>query len=203
MNLPVRITRGWWLLAGAVGLISGLRLGAQSVSVRLSGDSLRVAAPRLHFLEGKALQRLHDGNTVTFLIQLSLLTDSGVTVRARDIQRFALSYDLWEEKYSASRLGSRHSSVSHLAQTAVEAWCLDQLVASSSGLSPDKPFSVRLEVRAEDPKEPWSEPGLSFGRLIEIFSRPARGQQLRWMEEAGPFRLTDLKSGAGRGPGAG
>jgi hypothetical protein len=199
------MTRGWWLFAGAAGLLFGIRLGAQNLAVRLDGDTVRVSAPRFHFVEGKALERLQNGATVNFMVQLSLLADSGITVKGRDIQRFAISYDLWEEKFSVVRPGAVRRAASHLAATAAESWCIDQMNASVSGLSPEKQFSVRLEVRAEDPKEAtsWSEPGFSFGRLIEIFSRPARGRQLRWIEEAGPFRLIDLRLPTGRGPGAG
>lgn len=202
---PLRVTRAWWLLAGAGGLLFGIRLGAQNISVRVDGGGIRVSAPRFHFVEGKALERLHNGATVNYIVQLSLLADAGAVLKGRDIQRFAISYDLWEEKYTVVRVAPARSSISHLPAAGAESWCVDQLNAPTTGLSPESPFSVRLEVRAEDPKDAgsWTEPGLSFGRLIEIFSRPARGQQLRWIEEAGPFRLIDLKSPTGRGPGAG
>jgi hypothetical protein len=37
------------------------------------------------------------------------------------------------------------------------------------------------------------ESGINLTRLIEVFSNPARAQQMRWEAVAGPMRLMDLK----------
>ncbi len=57
------ITRRWWLLAIA-GAPVVLGISAQTLLPRLDNDYLRVSAPNLQFLTGKALERLKDGNTV-------------------------------------------------------------------------------------------------------------------------------------------
>src|SRR2546423_115699 len=49
-------------------------LAAQALTVRIDGDQLRINSPHLHFLEGEAINRLHDGATVKYALQLSART---------------------------------------------------------------------------------------------------------------------------------
>jgi hypothetical protein len=168
--------------------------------VSLSGEALRVSAPRLQFLEGKTMERLQDGVPLSFIFQLSLSLDAHASIRTRALERFSFSYDLWEEKISVVKTGSPAAAASHLGARAAERWCLDHLTLSTAGLAEDRPFWIRLEVRGEDPKEDpglLSSPAATFSRLVEIFSRPARGQQMRWQDQVGPLRLMDLKKRGG------
>ena len=177
----------------------------QSLLVRREGDRLRVTAPQIRFLNGRPLETLRNGASVSFASQISLSTISVSSnsvssetppLLARHVDRFVVSYDLWEEKFSAMRPGPPQRSVSRLTGPATEAWCLDQALPIPSALTPQRRFSVRLELRAEDPRETASvvgEPGINITRLIEIFSRPPRTQQPRWVAGAGPLRLEDLK----------
>jgi hypothetical protein len=184
----------FWLLASGFWLLGPAAL-AQSLAVRLDGDRLRVSAPNLRFLAGRPLERLKNGASVAFDVQLSLSIEGG-RVRERAADRFGISYDLWEERFSVTSLGPSARSVSRLTPTAAEAWCLDHLALPAAGLPPARPFWIRLEVRAEDPRERLTavgETGISLSRLIEIFSRPARDPQARWTEEAGPLRLADIQ----------
>jgi hypothetical protein len=53
-----------------------------------------------------------------------------------------------------------------------------------------------LELRAEDARDQagvLDDGGINLTRLIEIFSSPARAQQMRWEQVAGPMRLLELK----------
>lgn len=186
-----RVTRRWWLLASLCAPVC-LGLTSQPLNVRLDGDDLRVSSPYLHFISGKPLERLKDGAAVVFLGQLSLSTDSNATVFRRAVNRFVVSYDIWEERFSIAAPGR---SVSHLSAAAAESWCLDNLAIGAPGLMAGQPFWVRLELRVEDPRDTDSmvgEPGLSLSKLVEIFSRPARGQEPRWELKAGPLRLANL-----------
>jgi hypothetical protein len=199
------ITRKRWLLAGvAIVLsqaVSSQALAAQSLSVVWDGDDLHVAAPQLHFLAGKPLERLKDGASVVFLTQLTLTTDSFNSILRRTPERFVFSYDLWEEKFSVTKLGPGQRTITHLSATAAEAWCLDNVAISASSLPTDHPFWLRFELRAADPKDEAAvigEPGINLTRLIEIFSRRPRDQQPQWTAEAGPLRLGDLKRILGR-----
>jgi len=200
----VRLSRRSWLLAGlTVSLSRGLDYfsEAPSLGVTWDGDNIHITAPRLHFLTGAPLNRLRDGGTVVYLSQLTLLTDSRATIFRRVPDRLVLSYDLWEERFSVTRLGSSPRSVSHLSASAAEAWCLDTLLIPALGLAPDKPFWIRFELRTADGKELSSvvgEPGISITRLIEIFSRKPGPEEPHWMLEAGPLRLSELTRTPGR-----
>src|ERR1035438_6466124 len=122
----VTISRRRWLLAGVAIPLSCLG-AAERLSVAWDGDDLRVAAPQLHFLAGKPLDRLRDGAAVVFLTQLTLTTDNFTTSLRRTPERFVFSYDLWEEKFSVTKLGEGQRTVSHLSAMAAEAWCLDNV----------------------------------------------------------------------------
>jgi hypothetical protein len=179
----------------ASGACFAVSASAETLEARLVAGRLRVTAPQLHFVTGKPLERLRNGAPVPFAIQLALSTDRWTTVLQRDIERFVLSYDLWEEKFSISKLGSPRKAVSHLTATAAETWCVDEMAVPPAGVSPDQPFWLRLEVRAESPGEDTSiltDEGVSLTRLVEMFSRRTRNDQTRWATEAGPFRLADL-----------
>jgi len=201
MSAGREVLRGRWL--AGLGLFACLPLGAQRLEARLANELLRVSAPQLRFLTGKPLERLRNGAPVAFVFHLTLSTDVHATVFSRDIERFVLSYDLWEEKFSIVKLGHPRRSVSHLSSEATEAWCVDELRLPTPGLAREKPFWVRLEARAEAPREQAAlenETAVSLARLIEAFSRRARGEQARWVVEAGPLRLVDLKQDTSRAP---
>ena len=162
---------------------------------------MHVAAPQLHFLTGKPLERLRDGAAVVFLTQLTLTTDNFTTSLRRTPERFIFSYDLWEEKFSVTKLGEGQRTVAHLSAAAAEAWCLDNVAISSTGLPQDRPFWLRFELRGAEPKDEAAvigDSGLNITRLIEIFSRRPRDQQPQWTADAGPLRLDGLKKLTGR-----
>ena len=173
-----------------------LGLTAQALWVRLDGDDLRITAPQLRFLSGKPLEKLKDGASVVFLAQLSLSTEVNAPAIKRAVDRFVVSYDVWEEKFAVTRTGMERETISHLSSSAAESWCLDHLAIGIGSVAPDKPFWLRLELRAEDARDQagvLDDAGINLTRLIEIFSSPARAQQMRSEQVAGPMRLSDLK----------
>lgn len=177
------------------------------MGVRLDGDYLRISLPNVDFLRGKPLERLKDGAAVAFIGQLTLTTSPAArTPAARSIARFALSYDIWEERFSVTRIGqtpAQRRTVSHLSAAAAEAWCIDNLTIDRGLIPADKDFYIQLDLRAEDPKDQlgsiFGDTGINITRLIEIFGRPARGSQPRWLLNSGPHRLVDLKKTEVRG----
>jgi hypothetical protein len=178
----------------------------QSMTVRLDGDYLRITLPHLDFLKGKSLERLKDGASVAFIGQLSIGTSpNSLTPIARAVARFALSYDIWEERFSVTKIGQSpdsRRSASHLSQQAAENWCLDNMVIDRSQLPADKDFYVQLDLRAEDPRDQLGiigDPGINLTRLIELFGRAPRSPQERWLLNSGPHRLGDLKKTEIRG----
>jgi hypothetical protein len=189
------VTRRLWLVAGITAPL-GWSLAAPRLLIRREGANLRISAPQIRFLNGKPLEQLKNGANVSFVSQISMTgAESPSIVLVRVVDRFVVSYDLWEEKFSVTRVGPPMRSISRLNVPATEAWCLDEVLPLPDSFSETRPFWIKLELRAEDPKESAAivgEPGINLTRLVEIFSRPPRNQQPRWVETAGPLRLQDL-----------
>ena len=188
-----RISRRSWLLAGLA--IPLFRAWANPVlRVTSDGDNLHVAASQLHFLTGRPLARLKDGNVVVFLSQLTLFRDDHVTVIKSQPERITVSYDLWEEKFQVGMAVDRRSA-SRLSVGDTEAWCMENLAISALGLETQRPFWLRFELRAASEKEVSAvagDTGISIRGLIEMFSRRAGADQPHWELDAGPLRLGDL-----------
>jgi hypothetical protein len=197
----VPVARRWWLIASFSAPFA-IALNGQTLAVRLDqANFVHISAPGLHFLTGKALERLKDGATVSFVGQLSVSADPNATLQARAIARFALSYDIWEEKFKVTRFsGSKTEAPAHtgsnLTAAAAETWCLESLTLDVSQIPPDKLIRIHFELRAEDGQDGAGvvgDPGINLTRLIELFSRPPRTKQQNWQLDAGPLRLADLR----------
>src|SRR5262249_13689899 len=109
---------------------------------------------------------------------------------------FAVSYDLWEEKFAVTKLGSAPKAVSHLTAAAAEAWCIDNTSMPTGVLPQNEAFWVRLDYRAEEAgnaADQAENSSFSLSSLVDIFSRRARGEQVHGSEEVGPLRLIELK----------
>lgn len=157
---------------------------------------LRVAAPGLHFLEGRALRRLQDGAALVFSLQLSVSPDQFRTVSRRQVERFAVSFDLWEEKFAVTRLSLVREQATHLSRDAAEAWLFAHAGVPLGGLKPDSNHWVRAELRADDPRDAGGfllDPAVTLTRLVEWFGRAPRGESQRWTLEHGPFRPAELR----------
>ena len=174
--------------------------GEPLLRVTSDGDNLHVAAPQLHFLAGRPLARLKDGNIVVFLSQLTLFREDRITVIRRKPERFTVSYDLWEEKFQVGMAVDRRSAA-RLSLEETETWCLDNLAISALGLETQRPFWLRFELRAASEKEISAvagDTGISIRSLIEMFSRRAGADEPHWALNAGPLRLGDLPRTSGR-----
>jgi hypothetical protein len=172
--------------------LAGMTVSSQGLLPHHVGGDIRVTAPSLHFLTGKSLSRLHDGAAVPFDFQLIIA--SGSKVVARSLERFTVSYDVWEEKFSVVRVSDLRRSGMRLSAASAESWCLDNIVLPAAGLPAGQQLSARLEIRSAEPKEPLAaSSGINLATLIDIFSRPSRPQQDRWSVESAPFQLADLK----------
>jgi hypothetical protein len=167
-------------------------LAAQSLTARVDRDQLHIAAPRIHFLTGEALNRLHDGATVIYAFQLTARGEGIGNVLSRSQERFAVSYDLWEERFAVTKLGSPGRSVSHLSAGAAEAWCLDNTTIPVAVLPAKEALWLRLEYRAENPAPDQDSSSFTLSGLIDIFSRRPRNEQVHGLEEVGPLRLQNL-----------
>ncbi len=189
------VTRRLWLVAGFSAPF-GWSLAIPPLLVRRNGPNLHISAPQIRFLAGKPLEQLKNGATVGFVCQVTMTPgETSVSVLARTVDRFVVSYDIWEEKFSATRPGPPMRRADRMNVPAAEAWCLDEPLTPPPSLPLASPFWIKLELRAEDPKDSAAiigEPGINLNRLVELFSRPPRSTQPHWMEIAGPLRLQDL-----------
>ena len=130
-----------------------MRVSAQTVTVDTVGDALRIHAPGFSFLKGESLARLKDGRSVRVELVAAVLSAPGKSAAATTRRIFALSYDLWEERFAVTAVDARSRSVSHLMAAAAEAWCVEQLavpVSALGALGRDLPFWIRLEYRLLD-----------------------------------------------------
>jgi hypothetical protein len=171
----------------------GGRSSAQAVTVDTVGDALRVRAPGFSFLKGDPLTRLRDGRTVRVELAVLVLPGPGKPPAAATRRVFALSYDLWEERFAVTVSDARAQSVSHLGQAAAEAWCVEQLVVPLSAigaLGRDAPFWIRLEYNVLDGDGGPGSPdgGYTLQGLIDLLSRRRKTDSSSQALEAGPFR---------------
>src|SRR5436190_8055975 len=172
-----RATR-WALLAITVAC-AALALSPQGLIARWAGDRLQVTPIGLHFLTGKALDRLHEGAAVPFAFRLSLFNSPQPPPLQSSLARFIVSYDVWSEKFKIvlQSVGTR-TAVTNLAPTAAEAWCVSQMGLSVINVPNDRDLWMRLEIRAEDPmpRAPIADAGLSLSSLVDVLTRPPRSE---------------------------
>lgn len=188
-----------WCPMAALWIFVYPLLHGQDAVVGWNGKELRLAAPRFEFLTGRALERLKNGAAVSFDFQLTASAGAGGPPLRRAFERFVVSYDLWEEKFSVTGIertrGNRRSG-SHLTAQAAHSWCLENVALPTAGLAEDRPLYLQLDVQAAGPKEAptlTADPAANLTALIDLFSRPARARAERHTLRAGPVRLMDLK----------
>lgn len=188
-------SKRWPMVATTVAFCAlGLSFAVEALSPRWNGDRLQVAAPGIHFLTGRALERLHDGADVSFAFQLTLSTIPRSVPLERALDRFIVSYDVWGETFKVVEARPPRRTVTHLAAGAAEAWCIDHMGVPALGAPNDKDLWLRLEIRAEQaPPRLMTDSGLSLRSLIELFNGAAPPATQQWSAETGPFRLHDVK----------
>ena len=198
-----RISRRSWLLAGLTAPLFSAR-AAEPMKVSFDGDNLHVAAPSLHFLNGKPLERLKDGDVVAYVTQLELFDESRTLLLRQLKGRFVVSYALWEEKFSVTLLGNSQGSPPRVSEglsaASAEAWCVENLAMSATGLAPNLYYWLRLQLRTGTPRDLTedSRAGISIPGLIELLSRK-NTETTQWGPLETRVRLADLPRPAGRG----
>jgi hypothetical protein len=169
-------------------------VSAQALTVDIVGDALKIRAPGFSFLNGDPLARLKDGRSVRVELAALVLPAPGRSPAASTRRIFALSYDLWEERFAVTAVDARSQSVSHLMLTAAEAWCVEQLaipLKALDALGRDLPFWIRLEYRILDGDSPsdQADSGYTLQALIDALSRRRKAESSPHPLEAGPFKL--------------
>ena len=198
-----RISRRSWLLAGLTFPLFSAR-AADAMKVIYDGDNLHVAAPNLHFLTGKPLERLKYGDVVAYVLQLELLNEARTIVLRPQKGRFVVSYALWEEKFSVTQLASSPGvgprTVEGLSATDAETWCFNNLTMSTLGLAPNQYYWLRLELRTGTARDfaDDNKIGISIKDLIDLLGRK-NTEVTHWGPLETRVRLADLPRMAGRG----
>jgi hypothetical protein len=167
---------------------------AQSVTIARVGAAIAARAPEFDFIKGEPLTRLKDGRTVRVDLALDVLPGPGGAAAAQGRQTYVLSYDLWEERFAVTQVGSPSRSIAYLTSAGAEDWCLEQLTVPLSALGRlgrDLPFWIRLGYRVQDADLPAADDGADFTLrgLVDALSRRRRNIPLTHSVEAGPFRL--------------
>lgn len=185
------------LLIAVAGILSANLLAKpKPMVVEHCGDHLCVNAPQVHFIEGKAVEKLRNGSTVTYVLSLVVSKVKNPTPVFLKEERFLVSYDLWEEKYSVMQTGPGGRTASRLTAAMAEAWCLENMPIPLQAIPERQSFMVRLECSIEENENgsvEKSNSGLTLAALIDIFSRKRETVPLKWEAAAGPLRLDDLK----------
>ena len=196
-----KITRqliAWMGLSFGLGF--GLALVAEDLILQRHNEQLHFIAPKAHFVAGRTLERLRDGVAVPIDFNLTLSVGAKQNIVERQMERFVISYDLWEESYRVVRLGQRKSA-SNLSAAQLETWCFDNLGLPLDRIPKDQPLFFRVEIRTAEVVpaktvfmgvDAFSDP---MKALIAVFSNPPTRQQAHWMYENGPFSLGDLNKG--------
>ena len=173
---------------------------AEELILNWRDNRLEFSAPRVHFLTGKPLERLHKAAQVPFDFQITLWAGTRTQEFRKIPQRFVISYDLWDETYQVVKTLGGLKKVSHLTAPQAEAWCLAQMPVDVSGLAGNELFWARVDIRTQDGKlapvfgrESITESGISLNSLIDLFSRPAQKEQPHWTLDSGPLTLDELK----------
>lgn len=173
-----------------------LAIWAEDLMLRRHEDQLRFTAPKIHFVAGRAVDRLKEGNAVPVYFQATIAVGSRSNVVERLVESFVISYDLWEERFKVVARGQRKSA-SNLTAVQTEAWCFENLGISLANIPRNQPLYFKLEIRTEDSNARLplfnSQDNFNLTALINLFSRPAERQQWHWSGEAGPFGYGDLR----------
>jgi hypothetical protein len=165
---------------------------AGALVVEHQGERLRLSAPGFHFIDGRPLEQLHNGAAVTYVLSVTVGAERGSARWGRVEERFVLSYDLWEERFSVVQAAPPRRTASHLTRDAAEAWCLDAVSPRAAPVPAEKTFVVKLDCSVLE-QEPQSREGLTLSALLDVFSRRAAAAQPHWEAWSPPLRLADLK----------
>lgn len=193
--------RLWWVVLAFAGGVA-TAMAAEELILRARGPRLEFTAPRLHYLTGRPLARLHNAEPVVFEIQVTLAAGTRLNIVKRSTARFVISYDLWEEKFKVTKTLPALKTANHLTANEVEAWCVQEMAMTDlAELASDQPLWARMEIRAEERdrrlfgRDNITDDGISLTSLIEKFSRLPQTAQLRWILEEGPVTLAQLRRG--------
>jgi hypothetical protein len=191
----VHLTHARLALITAVVCVSPLAVVAQSFDVRAVADVLQLRGSGVGLIEGRVAEHLKDGRSVRADFELTLLDKPRGGAVAHGQYGFIVSYDLWEQRFAVTRVGTPPRSISHLSARSAEGWCLENMtvpLASLGRFAHNVRFWIRIDYRVED-RAPAANPedDSTFGlrTLIDVLSRRRQDEMPVRSLEAGPFRV--------------
>ena len=171
---------------------------AQSVTVNVAGDTLRVRAPGFTFIKGEPLARLKDGRAVQIDFALAVLPKPAGAAIAETRQGFVLSYDLWEERFAvtivdpeprpriAGHFRTSRRKMRKPGASITRRWHERSAVSAGTRCSGSEwPIRCATATCARS----RGRFGFSLRGLIDRLSRRTNADDLRDAIDAGPFRL--------------
>ena len=180
------------------------RLSAQTLTIDVVGEALKIRAPGFSFLKGDPLARLKDGRSVRVELAAMVLPAPGKSPAATSATDLRVELrSLGGTIRRDDAVDARSRSVSHLTMAAAEAWCVEQLaipVSALGALGRDLPFWIRLEYRVldGDGTSDAEDSGYTLQALIDALSRRRKTESSPHALEAGPFRLPSRGSSSPR-----
>jgi len=191
----MQLTRARLALITVVIATTAFVLEAQSFDVRAVADTLQLRGAGLGLIEGRVAEHLKDGRSVRVDFDVTVLEKPRGGSVAHGQYSFNVSYDLWEQRYAVTRVGTPPRSISHLTARNAEGWCLENMTVPLTSLgrfAHDVPFWIRIDYRVQDraPAEsPNDDSTLGLRTLIDLLSRRKQEEMPVRSLEAGPFRV--------------
>jgi hypothetical protein len=191
----VPVTRARRTIITVVVASLALVLEAQSFDVRAVADMLQLRGAGLGLIEGRVAEHLKDGRSVRVDFDVTVLEKPRGGSVTHGQYSFNVSYDLWEQRYAVTRVGTPPRSISHLTARSAEGWCLENMTVPLTSLgrfAHDVPFWIRIDYRVQDraPAEsPNDDSTLGLRTLIDLLSRRKQDEMPVRSLEAGPFRV--------------
>ena len=133
---------------------------------------------------------------MSYILTLAVIAEKAAKPTFLLEERFLVSFDLWEEKYSVIQTGPEGHSASRLSAAAAEAWCLENMPIPLRAVPERRSFMIRLECSIDENKKGNGEENnsrLTLAALIDIFSLKRGEEPLKWEADTGALRLDDLK----------
>jgi hypothetical protein len=191
----VHLTRARRALITVAVAVSPLALAAQSFDVRAVADMLQLRGSNVGLIEGRVADHLKDGRSVRADFELTVLEKPKGGAVAHGQYGFILSYDLWEQRFAVTRVGTPPRAISHLTARTAEGWCLENMTVPLTSLgrfAHDVPFWIRIDYRVQDrapAANPEDDSAFGLRTLIDALSRRRQDEMPGRSLEAGPFRV--------------
>jgi hypothetical protein len=198
----VKTIKTWWLVAAFLSGVA-VAMWAEELILRAQENRLEFSAPGVRLLTGKPLERLtKTAKAVPFDFQVTIAVGRPERIVRRSVERFVISYDIWQEDYTVNRIASAPRSLTHVSARQAEAWCFQEMAVDLTGIAPGQPIWAEMDIRAVDDRDARlfadiTESGINLTPLLELFARPPRTEQPHWKLEAGPYTIEQLRRGRG------